>query len=76
MGRIQKAWKAGFTSGRYWSNHQRQLDDVWNRMNPYTNYAVGIQCHVAWQMGFVTAFVLRGKAEPRDWSIKRRLYAL
>lgn len=65
--RIRKAWRRGYSHGRYWARETSKLDPHYVGWSPYTTYWPGVQCHVAWKIGFVTAFVLAGKEPARDW---------
>jgi len=75
--RIRIAFKRGYASGRYWQRRQVSVVPTdYKSLNPYTTYMPGVQCHIAWIIGFHLAFQNVGKAEARDWSARRRLYAI
>jgi len=54
--RIKKAWKRGYSSGRYWRLYHTKLWPEYSKMSPYSTFWPGVQCHVAWKVGFRMAF--------------------
>lgn len=58
--RIKEAWAAGFSAGRHWSGHCISLPRDYRKMCPYTTFWPGVQCFVAWSIGFKMGMQLRG----------------
>jgi len=69
--RIRRAFYQGYHDGRFWRAQGCRFDAHDLRICPYSTFMPGVQCRVAWKLGYEQAYQL-GR---NSWSL-RRLYAI